>query len=159
LIAGSFINALVWRLQKQLDKEGNPKKSNFQNPTSNIYSITKGRSMCPNCKHTLVAKDLVPLFSWVLLKGKCRYCHKPISVQYPAVELITAVLFALSYLFWPFVLSGAEWIIFIGYLFTLVILIALAIYDLKTYLLPSRLIYPAILIQLATLLIYSVIYY
>jgi leader peptidase (prepilin peptidase)/N-methyltransferase len=154
LIAGSFINAIVWRLQKQLDDEGTPKK--LDKKSQSELSILRGRSMCPNCKHTLGAKDLIPVFSWLSLKGKCRYCKKPISRQYPAVEAITAVLFVASYIFWPDNFIGAEWVVFVGFLLTLVPLIAMSIYDYKTFILPSRLIYPAIFIQLITLLIYSI---
>lgn len=64
----SFMNVVVYRV---------PNNLNF----------VKGRSFCPKCEHTLHAKDLVPLFSWLLLKGKCRYCGAPISKRYPLVEL------------------------------------------------------------------------
>ncbi len=55
-------------------------------------SIITTRSHCPECKTTLRWYDLVPILSFVTLKGKCRYCHKPISWQYPIVELLTAVI-------------------------------------------------------------------
>ena len=126
LAAGSFINALVWRLRQ-------PK-----------LSIWKGRSQCPDCHHTLAPRDLVPVLSWVRLKGHCRYCHKPISFQYPLVELLTAGLFALSYLAWPAALDGGEVIRFGSWLMLLTGLIALAIYDLRWMLLPHKLVYPLI---------------
>ena len=73
LIAGSFINCVIWRLHTA---------ENF---------IT-GRSYCPHCRHKLVAIDLVPVFSFVALAGKCRYCAKKISWLYPAVEIATAIM-------------------------------------------------------------------
>ncbi|MEX2014368.1 MAG: prepilin peptidase, partial [Candidatus Saccharimonadales bacterium] len=94
LSLGSFINALVWRLWQQENKKQKTKNDRR-------YSILKGRSICPHCKHILQAKDLIPVLSWVLLRGKCRYCNKPISAQYPLVEAGTAALFILSYVFWP----------------------------------------------------------
>ncbi len=53
----------------------------------------QGRSICPKCKHQLNWQDNIPLLSFVLLNGKCRYCHKKISWQYPIVEIITAISF------------------------------------------------------------------
>lgn len=156
LILGSFTNALVWRLRQLLDDDGYNKKLSTKQKAE--YSIFTGRSMCPSCKHTLSAKDLVPVFSWLSLKGKCRYCHKKISKQYPAVELGMGLLFVASYLLWPFALNSvAEYIYFVGYLLALVCLVAMAIYDYKTYILPSQLIYGAMGIFFGGLIIYSVL--
>lgn len=154
LIFGSFINAIVWRLHQQLDDDGNPKKLSAKKRRE--LSISKGRSMCPSCKHQLATKDLVPVISWLSLKGKCRYCKKPISAQYPIVELFTTVLFVTSYVFWPYAVAGAEWFVFVGYLLTLVCLIAMAIYDLKWFILPSKLIYIGIAVYSVGLIAYAV---
>lgn len=122
LALGSFINALVWRLKT---------KRNW----------VSERSVCPHCKHILAAKDLIPVVSWALLAGKCRYCKKSISAQYPAVELITATLFVCSYLFWPYALVSAAGVVaFVVWLLCMIILIALLIYDLKWMLLPNSLV-------------------
>src|SRR4030081_3703588 len=56
-----------------------------------------GRSYCPECKKTLRWYDLFPIFSYLSLKGKCRYCHKKIPIEFPLVELIMGILIA--YLF------------------------------------------------------------
>jgi len=56
-------------------------------------SISRGRSMCPNCKHQLAWYDNIPVFSYLWLRGNCRYCKHHISLQYPIVELITGVTF------------------------------------------------------------------
>lgn len=74
LAIGSFINALEYRIGTKL-------------------SIVKGRSICPKCKKQLAWYDNVPLFSFIFLGGKCRQCQKPISWQYPIVELLTGVTF------------------------------------------------------------------
>lgn len=123
LCLGSFVNALVWRTHEKLP-------------------MAKGRSMCPNCKHTLGARDLVPVLSWLGLGGKCRYCRKPISAQYPLVELLTAALFVASYIWWPNPIIGAQTAIFVLWLALLAGLVALAVYDLKWFLLPNSIIYP-----------------
>jgi leader peptidase (prepilin peptidase)/N-methyltransferase len=134
LCLGSFVNALVWRLHEQSQTGKKKAKADL--------SISKGRSMCPNCHHKLAGKDLVPVLSWLSLGGKCRYCHKPISKQYPLVELLTALLFVASYLWWPVTLHGAQIVIFILWIVLLTGLLALLIYDLRWFLLPNRLIYP-----------------
>jgi len=78
LIIGSFLNALIYRLHIG-------------------ESISHGRSKCPHCGHVLAWNDLVPVMSFLLLKGRCRYCKKKISWQYPIVELAVAALFLISY--------------------------------------------------------------
>jgi prepilin signal peptidase PulO-like enzyme (type II secretory pathway) len=83
LIIGSFLNCLIWRLYKN--------------------ETIMGRSYCPHCRAQLAWYDNIPLGSFIWLKGRCRHCQQPISWQYPAVELLTAVLFAGS--FWQ-VMNG-----------------------------------------------------
>ncbi|NAP01682.1 prepilin peptidase, partial [Halomonas sp. MG34] len=79
LLFGSFFNVVGLRV---------PKKIPFAND----------RSRCPNCDHQLAWYDNIPLLSFALQRGKCRYCRKPISTIYPVVEALTGVLFALSYI-------------------------------------------------------------
>lgn len=80
LCIGSFLNCVVYRLNHNL-------------------SPLKGRSICPKCKHQLAWRDNIPLLSFILLRGKCRYCRSPISWQYPIVELIAGVLALLIFQF------------------------------------------------------------
>ncbi len=79
LVTGSFLNVVIYRLPRGL-------------------GFVRGRSFCPRCKRKISWFDNVPLMSFMLLKGHCRFCSKPISWQYPLVELLTGVLFYLSYL-------------------------------------------------------------
>jgi leader peptidase (prepilin peptidase) / N-methyltransferase len=60
-------------------------------------SIVFTRSACPKCKNHLRARDLIPLLSWLISRGKCRFCSTSISVRYPLLELATALLFAGAY--------------------------------------------------------------
>lgn len=136
LCLGSFVNALVWRLRKQSEM-GNKKK-----PKSNsAYSVIKGRSMCVHCRHELAPNDLIPVFSWIMLHGRCRYCKKRISGQYPAVELVTAFLFVFSYVYWPNILTGLEIIQFGLWLICLTGFMALIVYDLRWMILPNKIIF------------------
>lgn len=77
LIVGSFLNVLIYRI---------PRGEGF----------VAGRSRCPHCHHDLVWRDLVPLVSYLILRGKCRYCRKPISAQYPLIELISGIFFVMA---------------------------------------------------------------
>lgn len=156
LLAGSFINAYVHRLRSGGD-------------------ILMGRSRCPSCGHFLNQADLIPLVSWFLLRGRCRYCGEPISSQYPLVEFATAVLFVLF--FWAVLnggggiaedFGGRYWFLllasspplllepslaqyFLTLLFLCVNLIwleAIFLYDLKFGLIPNRITVPAMLTTL-----------
>ena len=139
LCLGSFVNALVWRLHEQ-EHETGKKKPNKKYLSQ--LSIAKGRSMCPHCKSELATKDLIPVLSWLSLTGKCRSCNKYIPVQYPLVELTTALLFVASYIWWPLAFNNSQIVVFVLWLIVLVGLMALLVYDMLWMLLPNRLVYP-----------------
>lgn len=129
LIGGSFATAWIYRVKE--DKK-----------------IATGRSMCPECKHQLSTRDLIPLFSWLITGGKCRHCDKSINASYPLIELATATTFVISYA----VLSPEtirEWVSFVLLAVVLVQLIALFIYDLRWMLLPDRMMIPLSLSAIA----------
>ena len=130
LVIGSFLNVVIYRLHVGI-------------------GFMRGRSYCPYCKHDLGALDLIPLFSFLTLRGKCRYCGKPISWQYPMVELGTAVAFGLLY--WQFGLQAD----FIVYLIYAIFLIIIFVYDFRYYLILDKVSVPAII--LAALLSYFVL--
>jgi len=89
LFVGSFVNCVIWRLHSE-------------------ESFVTGRSYCPRCRHKLSPKDLVPIFSFLALGGKCRYCKTGISWQYPIVEITSAILgLIVAYIFAPgFIMIG-----------------------------------------------------
>jgi leader peptidase (prepilin peptidase) / N-methyltransferase len=138
LCLGSFVNALIWRLHEQ-DVAGSKKRPDKKYLAQ--LSIIRGRSMCSACHHSLAAKDLIPVVSWLMLRGKCRYCRKPITDN-PLIELCMPLLFVASYLWWPVILQGWQWGIFAVWLTTLAGLVALVVYDVRWLLLPNRIIYP-----------------
>lgn len=139
LCFGSFVNALVWRLHQQ----GLSKKKRAASDAE--LSIAKGRSMCPHCQHTLAWYDLLPVLSWLSLRGRCRYCRKPIGWQYPLVEAATAALFVASYVFWPTSLTSLTSYSLLGlWLAAVVAFMALIVYDIRWMLLPNKIIFPLI---------------
>lgn len=149
LALGSFVNALVWRVHEQDALKGKTQKvrgkklpATSHQPPAKDLSILKGRSMCPHCKHSLKAADLLPVVSWLALKGKCRYCGEPIGWQYPAVELAVSVLYVVSYLVWPQPFDAANLTAFIVWLFAVPALMALLVYDVRWMLLPNRIVFP-----------------
>jgi prepilin signal peptidase PulO-like enzyme (type II secretory pathway) len=153
LIFGSFIDALTWRIREQsllLEKKKHAK-------IPRELSMLHGRSMCQSCKHVLGPLDLVPLFSWLFLRGKCHYCGAKISWQSPVIEVVMALLFAGSYALWPLALQGIGLMEFCFWLVFLVGFVALAVYDLRWYILPDRIVYPLIgLAVVQTLLTYFI---
>jgi len=131
LITGSFLNCIIYRL-----KTGE--------------SFLKGRSFCPHCKHVLNFQDLIPVLSFLLLKGKCRYCSQKISWQYPLVELATGMLFVFLVQNQLTINNNQLTILNLLNLSYLLItscfLIVIFVFDLKHYLIPDKVIYPAILV-------------
>jgi leader peptidase (prepilin peptidase)/N-methyltransferase len=124
LIIGSFLNAVIFRLGEE-------------------ESFVAGRSKCPHCHHELGVLDLIPVFSFIFLRGHCRYCHKPISWQYPIVELITGIVFVLL----AYNLQPRTYNLEFGVQLVLAsFLIVIAVFDLKHYLILDKVVFPALAI-------------
>lgn len=97
LIFGSFYNVVAYRL------------------SNNISLINPKRSMCPKCKKELGILELIPVFSYVFLKGKCKNCGEKISILYPFIELLTGLSFALSYYLYGFTIDLLLMLILVSY--------------------------------------------
>jgi len=140
LLIGSFLNVVILRLPERMAagwrQEAREVLELEPDTTPPPPGIVREPSHCPHCKHPLSALDNVPLFSWLLLRGRCRYCQAKISVQYPLVELLCGVLSAV--IVWKF---GPSWTALAGLLLTWT-LIALSGIDLRTQLLPDQLTLP-----------------
>ncbi|MEI6891922.1 MAG: prepilin peptidase [Pontiella sp.] len=80
---GSFLNVCIYRIPAEL-------------------SVVKPCSRCPKCMTDLSWKDNIPIFGWIFLAGKCRYCKAPVSTRYPCIELLTALLFVAVWLVYPY---------------------------------------------------------
>ena len=111
IMIGSFVNVLIYRI---------PKREN----------IAIEHSHCMNCGHRLKWYDLVPLFSWLFLRGKCRYCKSKISIQYPLVEFINGVGYVLIFVMCGLNLSS------ILYSLCFSMLVAITVIDWRTYEIP-----------------------
>ncbi len=124
LAIGSFLNVVIYRM--------------------NTHQPFGGRSKCLSCRHTLAWYDLVPLFSFLVLKGRCRYCKAKISFQYPIVELITGTIF--GFLFWKFqfmfyINTLSFFLVYTFYSLMFSLLVVIAVYDLRHKIIPDTLVF------------------
>ena len=113
IVFGSFLNVCIIRYQ-------------------NKESITRGRSHCMTCRHQLGPLDMVPLFSWIFLRGKCRYCKAPISPRYPIVEALTGLAFMLIFYKYQFTIYTPVYIV------ASLFLIVAAFIDIDIMIIPDR---------------------
>lgn len=146
-IIGSFLNVLIFRLPAE--------------------ESINGRSYCRNCNHKLDVADLVPVLSFLYLKGRCRYCKERVSWQYISVEIVTGLLFALAYLMVfkgfqsiPFDFGGFAGVgllpslVFLRTIFIISVLVVIFTIDLKHFLILDKVLFPAtILLFLVDLVI------
>lgn len=119
LLIGSFLNVVIWRVPRG-------------------QSVVTPPSACPGCGARIRARDNVPVLSWLVLRGRCRDCHAPISARYPLVESVTGVLFALvalRFLDQPWAMPAFCYLAAIG--------VALALIDLDVHRLPDAIVLPA----------------
>ena len=123
LLIGSFLNVLIYR-------------------TPRDESIAFPGSHCPTCNHKLSWYDNIPLFSYLFLKGSCSYCNAKISVQYPLIEALNAIIYIVLFLRLSFSLT------FIFYALVSSVLIAIAIIDLKEQIIPDSLVISIIVLTI-----------
>ena len=140
LLVGSFLNVVIHRLPIMLEQGWRRDCQELLEQTSvspaPVYNLVTPRSACPACHAPIKAWQNIPLVSWLLLRGKCATCGHPISVQYPLIELSSGLLTALAA--WHFGVTGFTLGVFVfGWA-----LLAAAIIDLKTTLLPDILTLP-----------------
>jgi len=112
LVIGSFLNVCISRIPEDI-------------------SIVSPGSRCPNCSTPIKPQDNIPVLSWFILRGKCRACSAPISPMYPAVELLTALLFVACYLTFGLSAESIKWLFFIS------LIIILTITDFRVRILPD----------------------
>ncbi len=102
LVVGSFLNVVIYRLPLMMEAEWTVQCRNLleiredkEPDKKSAFNLAFPDSHCPHCKHKISALENIPVLSWLILKGKCRYCQAPISARYPLMELATAVFSAL----------------------------------------------------------------
>lgn len=131
LLIGSFLNVVIIRMNTG-------------------RTIVRGRSKCDRCSRELKWYELIPVFSFLTLGGKCRTCKTPISFQHPIVELVTAIIFSTLYalIVLPNFFSPYAWLSFVGALCAASFLIVIFAYDLRHKIIPDEAMYPLLLLSI-----------
>jgi leader peptidase (prepilin peptidase) / N-methyltransferase len=114
ICVGSFLNVVIYRIPEGL-------------------SLLNPPSRCPQCQTRLKFYDNVPIFGWLWLKGRCRYCRHPIASRYPLIEAATGILFVATFLAFGWSLKTLGYCLFLSWL------LALAMIDLDLMILPNSL--------------------
>jgi len=147
LIIGSFLNVVIYRLPIMMEHDWRVQCCellNIPNKVDNqLLGLIKPRSHCPHCKHLIRAWENIPVFSYLVLKGKCSACNKPISPRYPFIELLTGILTAI--IAWRFG-YGMQTLFAI---FLTWALICLSMIDIERQLLPDDITLPFLWLGLA----------
>lgn len=124
LFMGSFLNCLAWRI-------------------THGESVLRGRSHCASCGHVLEVRDLVPVVSWLLLGGRCRFCGERVSARYPIAELACGVAYGGIVVRFGLTLECAEMLAFAS------ILLVLSLTDIDQCIIPNGCIIAAVVVRLA----------
>lgn len=123
LCLGSFLNVILYRI----------------NTKNKWYD---GRSRCPECDNAIFWRDLIPIISYIFLRGRCRFCNKSISGYYPLIEFFCGLLFILNYYFY----SDKNLVVLLFFGLTSVFLFGIAFYDFRYFIIPDSIIIPLIVI-------------
>lgn len=143
LLIGSFLNVVIYRLPVMMEREWKHECTEFLGGEDTLtstdttrFNLVVPRSQCPSCGHNIASWENIPIISYLVLGGKCASCRTPISMQYPLVEIATALLSMLvAYQY------GFSWQT-LGLLVFTWTLVALFMIDAQTMLLPDDLTYP-----------------
>jgi len=136
---GSFLNLLVWRLPQMMQREWEQQCAELHGQSVAdlpLFNLATPGSHCTSCATPLRVRDLVPVLSFLWLKGRCAHCDAPVSWRYPLVESTVALLWAFCAWHWGLGLGALAWA---GFATTL---LALALIDADTLLLPDSLTLP-----------------
>lgn len=141
LLVGSFLNVVIFRMNTG-------------------RTVVTGRSKCSHCARELHWYELIPVLSFLSLRGRCRTCRAHLSFQYPVVELITALVFVIAYI--RIILLGSfdtlSWLSFIFACVVASIVIVITIYDLKHKIIPDMAVYPLILLAVLSIFVKYFLY-
>lgn len=151
LLVGSFLNVVIHRLPKMMEREWREQCAELAAPQSGEvarsenqmkYNLMVPRSACPSCRHQITAIENIPVISYLALRGRCRNCGAKISPRYPIVEALTGLLSGLIAWHFGFGLAGLSALLLVWSL------IALTFIDADTQLLPDSITLPLIWVGL-----------
>lgn len=133
LIIGSFINVCIYRI---------PRHENIAFPASH----------CTTCGHQLQVSDLIPVFSYIFLGGKCRYCKSKISPRYPLVEILHSLLYMIVVMYFGFTIQSMMYCLFTSFMLVLTMI------DFEHMILPTKIIIAGAVTGVILRIIQSIVY-
>ena len=139
LLIGSFLNVVIYRLPKMMEQQWASECAELSGTpvlAPQAFNLMAPRSRCSNCGHELAWHENIPLVSYIFLRGKCSVCDTPYGLRYPAVELVTSLLFSFCAWRWGGTVTALAWCGFSA------ALLALAAIDWDTTLLPDDITLP-----------------
>lgn len=139
LVIGSFLNVVIYRLPRMLERQWAAECAQLSGKPAEPrerYNLGMPPSACPHCGHRIRWFENIPVLSYLALRGRCSSCSARISARYPLVEMATGILFAWCVAQWGPTPSAAGWAFFSA------VLLAAALIDWDTTLLPDNLTYP-----------------
>lgn len=139
LLIGSFLNVVIHRLPKMMERQWAVECAEISGttpPVQDTFNLVVPRSRCPHCGHQIAWYENIPVVSYLALRGRCADCKRAIGVRYPLVELVTGGLFYFCATHWGATPTGLAWCAFSA------VLLALALIDWDTTLLPDDLTLP-----------------
>lgn len=139
LLVGSFLNVVIYRLPKMMEKQWARDIAEFKGETltdAATFNLMLPRSTCPKCTHQIKWYENIPVVSYLCLRGQCSACKTPISGRYPAIEIVTGALFFYCIWRWGLTPTGLAWC---GFSATL---LSLSMIDWDTTLLPDDMTLP-----------------
>lgn len=139
LLIGSFLNVVIYRLPKMMERQWAVECAEINSQVAQPaepFNLMVPRSKCPHCGHQIQWYENIPVMSYLALRGKCSACKASISPRYPVVEIATGLLFFASIWQWGANATGFSWCVFSA------MLLALALIDWDTTLLPDDLTLP-----------------
>jgi len=156
LLIGSFLNVVIHRLPIMMERAWREEATELlntpsaQNFAEGRFDLVVPRSQCPSCGALITAMQNIPVISYIFLRGRCASCHASISARYPLVELMTAVLAATCA--WHF---GPGWAALMAIALTIA-LVAIAMIDADTQLIPDSIVLPLMWLGLAMSLFHPI---
>jgi len=145
LMVGSFLNVVIFRLPKIMEREWQQQCAELRGETAEILpslSIAKPRSACTHCGHKITALENIPIISYLVLRGHCSQCNTSISLRYPIIEALTGIIS--GFVAWHFGYGFAA----LAALIFVWSVIVLAFIDLDTQLLPDDITLPLLWVGL-----------
>ena len=141
LLVGSFLNVVIYRMPKMMERQWAAECAELSGKAvaeaeAEPFDLVRPRSRCRNCGHQIRWYENIPVLSYIALRGKCSQCQAPFSIRYPLVEVATGLLFLFCGYRWGFTPTGIAWCGFSA------ALVALAMIDMDTSLLPDDITLP-----------------